>query len=801
MRITLSLLKEFLDIKQDPKDIAHLFTSAGIEVDNIENETPAFTNVFSVKVLEVEKHPKADNLVIAKVTDGKDIFQVVCGAKNCRKDLITAFAKIGASLTDEKGNIFKVNKAKLRDVESFGMLCSSFELFQLSEDKDQILELDSNFEIGKDLSFLSNPIFEISLTPNLGHLMSALGLARELSCLTKQKIKMPALIMPPLNLKEESTENIEKDLKVTIEDQRCKRYTARIIDNVTIAPSPFWLKNELEACGFRSINNVVDATNYIMLKFNHPMHAFDYDKIENHELNVSTNDDEIDFTCLDQIDRKIPKNSLVIKDGKKPVAIAGIIGGLNSSVTDNTKKIVLEAAHFEASSIRKTSKLLNLKTQSSIRFEKSIDPNMIPLAIDYLAALIAEITNGNIKILKGKIDIKKDKFLENIKISIRVKKAQEILGTKISENEILDIFERLDFKIVEKNEDAILVQVPTYRNDISHEIDLIEEIARIYGYNNIAKVNPYYRSSTATHSEKYLFERDIKSYLRSCSLQEIKTCDLISPKLSEITLLNIDKDSLVKVKHFKSIDQSILRPTLLPSLLEVVKFNHDRKNFDILGYEIGKVHFKNKDEYIERDTLSLIMSGKRNPHLWDKTNFDVNFYDLKGILENVLSAVLDKKYKFNISNRKGFHPLKQANITLDDKEFAIIGEVHPNILKSSFDIKKRVFFAELDLNFIFQNRIDQIDFHKISELPSSFRDLTLSIDEKLNIQNIFDFFEKIKSNILEKIYLVDLFKNVEDKKNATFRFIYRNTEKTISNEEIEEQHLKITKEITKHLEK
>jgi len=243
------------------------------------------------------------------------------------------------------------------------------------------------------------------------------------------------------------------------------------------------------------------------------------------------------------------------------------------------------------------------------------------------------------------IDVgKKDKFLEN-KISIRVKRAQKILGTKISENEMIDIFERLDFKILEKNEDAILVQVPSYRNDISHEIDLIEEIARIYGYNNITKVKPAYRSSNAPTSEEYLFEREIKSYLRSCSLQEIKTCDLISPKLSEIALLNLDKDSLVSVKHFKSIDQSILRATLLPSLLEVVKFNHDHKNFDILSYEISKVHFKNKDEYIERPTLSLIMSGKRNPHLWDKSNFDVNFYDLKGILENVLSAVLDKKYK------------------------------------------------------------------------------------------------------------------------------------------------------------
>ncbi len=791
MRITLSLLKEFIDTKLAPKDIAHLFTQAGIEVDKIENENPSFTNVFSVKILDVQNHPKANNLKIAKVSDGKNTYQVVCAAKNCKKNLISAFAKIGATLSDEKGNIFKIKKAKLKEVESFGMLCSAFEL-KLSQEKNQILELDDTFELGKDLSFLSEPIFEISLTPNLGHLMSAIGLARELACLTKQKIKMPLL-----RLKEESKKNIEKLLTITIEDRRCKRYIARVIENVNVAPSPMWLKNQLQACGFRSINNIVDATNYIMLKFNQPMHVFDYDKIYRHELKVTTNDEETDFKSLDEIDRKIPKDSLVIKDGKKAVAIAGIIGDFSSCVTNCTKAIILEAANFDATSIRKTSKLLNLKTQSSIRFEKSIDPNMIETAIDHLAALIVDIANG--KVTKGKIDIKKDKICKN-EISIRIKRAQKILGTKISENEIIDIFERLDFEIIEKNEEAILVQVPSYRNDLSHEIDLIEEIARIYGYNNIAKVNPYYRSSNATHSEEYLFEKEIKSYLRNCSLQEIKTCDLISPKLSEIALLNLNSDALIQVKHFKSVDQSILRPTLLPSLLEVVKFNHDRKNFDISGYEISKIHFKNKDEYIERNTLSLIMSGKRNPHLWDKTNFDVNFYDLKGILENILSTILNKKYKFNNSNRKGFHPLKQAIITLENKEFAIIGEIHPNILKS-FDIKKRVFFAELDLEFIFQNKTSQIDFQKISEFPSSFRDLTLTIDETLNIQNIFDFFDKIKPQILENIYLIDLFKTAQNKKNVTFRFIYRDPIKTLSNEEIEAHHSKITKEITKHLEK
>ena len=791
MRITLSLLNEFLNLKKDVKDIAHLLTMAGVEVEKIENEEPSFRSVVSAKILDVQKHPSADKLVVVQATDGKDTYQVVCGDPTCQKDQIVALAKVGATLKDEKGNIITIKKSKLRDVESFGMLASASEL-KLFDESDKVLRLDEDFEIGKDLSIFNDPVFDISLTPNLGHLLSAIGIARELACLTKQKITMP-----PLTLKEDGKDIIEKKLTVTIEDRRSKRYTARRLEDVKIKASPFWLKKELEASGFRSINNVVDAINYTMLKFNQPMHGFDADKIENSELKVSTTTEEIDFESLDKEKRKIPKDTLVIKDGKKTVAIAGIIGDQNSAVDENTKTVILEAAHFEASAVRKASRDLNLKTQSSIRFEKSIDPNMIPIAIDYAAALINEISHSKTSI--GKIDIKKDEFLPK-KLTLRVNRVKSILGTSISENEIQSIFERLEFTILEMNDDVILLEVPTYRNDIEEEIDLIEEVARIFGYNNLAKVKPYYRSSTLMHSAEYLFEKKLKSYLRSCSLQEIKTCDLISPNLAEIALLNLEAKSIIEVKHFKSIDQSILRPTLLPSLLEVVRFNHDHKNFDVSAYEISKIHFKNGDDYIERPTLSIILSGKRTPHIWDKSNFDINFYDLKGILENILSASLNKKFKFKTSSLPGFHPTAQASLSSDEKSFGIIAQVHPQVL-SKFDIKKRVFFAEIDLSCILKNQKESVEFKELAQYPSSTRDLTISLANSSQVQEIFDIIDKIDSPILEKTYLLDIFKSLEDKKNVTFRFIYRDANKTVSSEEVENEHIKITKIITKHLEK
>ncbi|MFA6118479.1 MAG: phenylalanine--tRNA ligase subunit beta [Parachlamydiales bacterium] len=790
MKITLSIIKDFINISKSCKDISHLLTLAGIEVDKIENETPPFSGVVSVKVVDVQKHPKADKLVIAQVFDGKENHQVVCGASNCRSGIITAFAKDKATLKDENDNIIEIKKTKIRDIETSGMLCSAKEL-RLFEESDKIIELDCDLNLGIDLSYLSTPIFEISLTPNLGHLLNGLGLARELAAITKNKINMPSL---DLN----ENPDLKNKIDISLEDKRCSRYCTRIIENILIEDSPFWLKNELEACGFRSINNVVDVLNYVMLKFGQPLHAYDLDKIEGNRISICSNPDEIKFVSLDKNERLIPKNAIIIKDEKKIITIAGIIGSKSTEVDKNTKRIIIESAFFDPIPIRKTSKSLGLKTESSMRFEKSIDPNMVQIAIDYAAQLIAKLSKKQVSISK-KNDVKKSSF-DRKKITLRFNRVKKILGTNISESEIEEIFNRLEFNILQKNDEAILIEIPTYRNDINEEIDLIEEVARIYGYNNLTKVNPYFRNSSVTHSKAFLFEKRLHSYLRNSSLQEIKTCDLISPKLSETALINFDRNSLISVKHYKSIDQSILRPTLLPSLLEVVQFNHARKNFDIQAYEISKIHFKENDKYIERSVLSTILSGKRNPHLWDKSNFDVNFYDLKGMLENILSAALNKSYKFKNSSFKDFYPFKQAALLIEDQEFGVIGEVHPNVL-NQFDIKKRVFFSEININFLIDHSKDLISFSNFSDQPCSQRDFTISLNEREEAQKIFDIVEKFKSTILENIFLLDIFKSPENKNNLTFRFIYRDKNRTISNEEIETEHTQITKEIIKQLEK
>ncbi|NGX56447.1 MAG: Phenylalanine--tRNA ligase beta subunit [Candidatus Anoxychlamydiales bacterium] len=785
MKITLSLLKEFLNTNISVKDIATHLTDVGIEVDHILNEKPTFSNVVSAKIMDVKKHPKSKKLVIVNVFDGSEIYQVVCGANNCRKDLITAYAKVNSFITDENGNKINIKKAKLQDVESFGMLLSKKEL-NISDDHSKIIELPNDFKLGIDLaSTIIDPILDISLTPNLGHCLSALGIARELGASINQKIKMPSF-----KLKEIDEKTSDK-IKVDIQDDRCNRYACRILKNVKIAPSPFWLTQELEAMGQRSINNVVDVTNYVMLKLNQPMHAFDLDKI-NGSIIVNSNKNEIKFLSLDEIERTLPKNTLLISDEKKPLAIAGIIGGLNSHTEDQTVNILLESANFDSMTVRKSCKVLNVKTESSIRFEKKTDFNMVPFALDYAAYLIQNITNANI--LKGSIDIIKNKYKSKT-IKCRLSRVHKILGAKISLSECLDIFKRLDFILKSSEDDNFELEIPSYRNDLNVEIDIIEEIARIFGYNNIPKIIPTYKSSSVYHSKKYLFEKDLKSYLRSSNLQEVITTDLIGPKFCDFALkFNLTKEMLVNVKHFKSIEQSILRPTLLPSFLEVLKFNQDRNNRNLHIYEISTVHFKKNDEVLEKWVLSILLSGKKAPYRWDKHNLDINFFDLKGILENILDSTLFANYDFKRSKIEALHPGRSSNILINDIEIGALGEVHPSILKA-FDIKQKAYFLEIEIDSIFKNKKNQVKCTSPSEYPSTTRDLTITLENHIEVELVNKIIKSIDSTLLESFHLMDIFQLDQNKKNITFRFIYRDQFKTILFEEADMEHKKIVEKI------
>ncbi len=485
MKLPLSLIQSFIQLNSlPPVKIGEILTLLGIEVDRIENAQPSFAKVIVGEIVQVKKHPEAKNLCIAEVNDGQKTHTVVCGDLNCKAGMKTAFAPIGAVLTDADGKQRRIEKALIRNVESHGMLCTGAEL-HISEESEKILDLPAEVKPGEDIAHLYwDPVFEFSLTPNLGHCMSALGIARELSAALKIPIEKPEIVLS----------QGKADLRIVIQNSDlCPRYMYCVIEQVKVGPSPFWLKRQLEACGQKSINNIVDITNYIMMKTGQPLHAFDADLLEGKTLEVSLSKSPQSFLGLDDIERTIPENTLLIRDSKKPIAIAGVIGGKNSAVSSKTTKVLLEAACFDPATVRAASKKLGLRTESAQRFEKGVDPTNTAAALFEAAQLMGARSTGYADVNTGPFEPKV--------IHYRTSRINQILGTKLSETEIEEIFERLHFQA--KNGKA---KIPLYRADLNCEIDLVEEVARIYGYNNIEKKLPLISTSQIAHDPIFLFE-------------------------------------------------------------------------------------------------------------------------------------------------------------------------------------------------------------------------------------------------------------------------------------------------------
>lgn len=795
MKVPYSWLKEFIDLNVTPEEVAKTLTLAGMEVDAIEKVGSSFSGVVVGEVLDVEKHPNADKLVVAKVSNGIETFQVVCGAPNCRPGIKTALAMVGATLDDENGGTFKIRQSKLRGVESFGMLCS-FEELKLGNESDGIIEFESHIPVGQDVSTLyADAIFEISLTPNLGHCSSVLGIARELAAAYDLPVKK-ALV----EIYEDDFSKLEDLVKVEVEDyETCLRYSCRLIKDVTITESPKWLQDRLNQVGIRPINNVVDVTNYVMTALGQPMHAFDFSKIEDATIRVRKVFDGESFITLDEKPRILSKDDLLIADGKKAIAIAGVMGGLDSGIQANTKEILLESACFLPTSIRKTSKRLQLQTDSSKRFERGTDPNMTLYAIQLASQLIEKVANG--KVVQGTIDLKRETFKEKT-ISCRLNRINQLLGTELGVSEVESIFKKLEMSSKVDGKLCFSVTVPTYRNDLQEEIDLVEEVARIYGYDNIPKATPKYSASNLNHSPIYLFEGEVRSKLIAEGLQEFLTCDLIGPSLLNVVNgPNMDENSVVKVLNPTSIEQSVLRTSLLPGLLQAIKYNKDHQNSDVSAFEIGRIHFKNEDKYKEHSVVGIILTGKKNPKHWSSKEESVDFYDLKGIVENMLQDIGIDHYEFRENQIDIFHDSRQAMIFVNDLEVGSIGEIHPSVQRK-LDHPERILFAEISLHDLYPLRKNEVRMSPLPLYPNSTRDWTITLKEEVSYEEILKCIRSTPSELLEEVLMMDIYRS--DKlgrglKNVTLRFTYRDREKTVSQESVDREHANITNEILKSI--
>jgi len=795
MKIPLSWLKEYIDLNVTPAQIAKTLTMAGLEVDAVEKLGLGCEKIVVCKVLEVQKHPQADKLCLATVTDGQEAYQVVCGASNCRPGIKTALALVGSTVLDETGKPFKIKKTKIRGIESAGMLCAPQEL-GIEDQQEGIIEFAEHLKEGMDVAELyADFIFEISLTPNLGHCSSLIGVARELSAALCVPVRYPEI-----RVKEDSGKPAAKEVSIDIRSpEGCPRYACRVIKGITVKPSPDWLKRRLEASGIRSINNVVDVTNYVMLEMGHPLHAFDKEMLLGDSIVIREAQKGEHFVTLDEKERILNEGDLLICDREKPVALAGIMGGQNSEVSESTKNLVLEAAYFIPGAIRRTSKHLGLMTDASKRFERGTDPNILQQVLDRAAMLIHEVAGG--EICSGVVDLALKTFPKH-RIHCRLSRINKILGAHLSVSEVENTLQRLGLRFSWDGQDVFTVDIPTFRNDLHEEIDIIEEVARIYGFGNINKGTSRASPSVTPHAPIFLFEREIRSRLINEGLQELLTCDLIGP-----TLLNIIQESempeklWVKVLNPTSIEQSVLRTSLLPGLLQAVKFNWDHQCHDIAGFEIGRIHFKEGEQYREQSMAGIILTGKSRSHHWDIKPKDYDFSDLKGILENLFDELKVSKIAFRPSRLKTLHPGRQASIFAGDLEIGSLGEVHPDVSRR-LDVPQRILFAEINLHDLFPLKISLSRMQEIPMYPGSERDWTLTLKEEAPIVAILEAVKASNSRLLENVELLDLYRSEKlgpKLKNATFRFVYRDRKKTIAQETVDKEHARIVENVLKSI--
>lgn len=778
MKFSLSLLQKLFDTPLDPHFLEDQLTRIGLEVDALEKISPSFQGVVIAKVIDVKAHPDAERLVIAQVDVGHETLQIVCGAPNCRKGLVTAAALIGAQLKDAQGKTHTIKKSSLRGVESSGMLVSKEEL-GLEEKSEGLIELEDSYSIGQPLEpFFEDTLLEISFTPNLGHAMSLLGVARELSCLLKKPFSFSPI---QLSLPSGKTRPIQSS-------QECSHFEGWVITGLKVKPSPLWLQQKLKSLGYQSINNVVDATNYVLHEMGHPLHAYDLDKISLSTLTVKSFNASQTFEALDHKSYEVPPDTLFVCDESKLLSIAGIMGSANSCVDESTQAILLEAAVFDASSIRRASRKMGLSTEASKHFERKVDPLALKPALLRAASMILSLAGGKLE--------KESLFLESEKITLKQLKISrsfisQHLGVSISSKEIEEIFKHLEFqpKVVAQGE-AFELTIPTYRNDIESEIDCVEEVARFYGFDRIELQSPKMISSIQSDSPLYLFEKKLHTLALQLGLQEILTCDLISPSQSKLQNPN---GPILQALNSVSLDQSILRSSLLSNHLQVLKHNLNQNAKDLLLYEIGKTYTQKGDLFQEESVLSITLSGHLDPYHHEHPPEEVDFFHLKGLFESLFASLGCQKLEAKKDSSFLFHPFCYALWVHQKTPIGFLGELHPSLLRQ-LQIKQKVFFGEISVPSLHALSKPQQEIAPLCPFPSSERDWTITCLKELEVGHLLQFIHSLESRLLKDVMLLKIFESEkigEGRKNVSLRFVYRNDKKTISFEATEVEHARI----------
>ncbi len=796
MKVSYRWLKEFVDFDLSVEELASRLTDAGLEVETITTVGKDLDRVVVGQIKNVSKHPRADKLSVCEMMVGLESLQIVCGAPNVAEDAKVPVALIGAKLP---GGI-QITKNALRGVESYGMICSEKEL-DIGEDEKGIMILDADLKVGQSITSaldLEDWILDIDLTPNRPDCLSVMGVAREVAALCGSRLRKREVNLHEIG------EMAQNRLQVEIGDpQACPRYAARVIEDVKITESPFWLKRKLQSAGMRPINNVVDITNLVMLELGHPLHAFDYKLFKRKKVVVRRAQDEEKFVTLDQEEHTLSREVLLITDGTKTVAIAGIMGGLESEVGPNTRTILLESAYFDPKVIRRGRLFLGISTESSQRFERGANPNAVVKAIDRAAELLGSLAFG--KVLKGVVDSYPSPIYP-VQITLRPQRVNKILSTDLQRQKIKSILTNLELPVkvenpVEGEENHDLeVEIPTFRPDLTREIDLVEEIARIYGYGNIKTTLRAGGSLVTEIQWEDEVSRRVKEFMVGREFFEVITNNLVDPE--KLAKLSPDV-SQVSIRNPLSQDLSVLSTTLAYNLLSVVSRNKNRLEKNLRIFELGKVFFARGNPQDPRDRLpeeklhlGIAISGEREPRHWETEETETDLFDLKGMLEGLFEHLL-LSFELNPGRNAFLKEDRCFHIQMGDEKIGLLGEVCEEIL-DAFEIKEKVFWAELDFEKLCSRVPRRKKFSSMPKFPPVDRDIAVVVDETILSKVIGDKIKEVGGSLVEEVTLFDVYEGKQvpaGMKSLAYSIRYRSQKRTLTEEEVDEIHRKVISEL------
>lgn len=814
MKISLEWLNEYVDLSDvTPEQIAHELTMSGLEVEEIEKTGAKFSNIRTAKIKLIDQHPNADKLHLVTVDLGAETKTVVCGAQNIEEGQIIPYASVGSKVLDRKtGEQFELTPAKIRGVESQGMLCSQDELgLEGLQDEDGILILNriyDNIELGKPVEKLlgikEDIVFDVAPTANRGDEMSVIGIARELSAIFNKKLQFSPL--------QSTQDNSTNDFKVEILDEEgCKYYSIGLLKDVVIKPSPDWMQRRLTACGIRAINNVVDITNYVLLEYGSPLHAFDRDKLNGY-LCVRRAFEGETIVTLDDIERKTNNDTVLIATKEQGVCVGGVFGSANSEVDNNTKNIALEAAYFPPAQNRRSARSIGYRSEASARFERGVDIELVRPALLRAMQLLVDLADAKVD---GIVETGNNKLPE-IDITLRYAQIKRILGSEIPVEKCLEIAENLGFELLGKNELAAKFKVPSFRrNDVYREIDLIEEISRIYGYDKIDPTLPKNTQSPEIREESKILKK-VNNMFLGAGFMEAVTSSLVGEPIYKEFSVDFNDAKAVKVCNPQSEDHTMLRQSMMPSILNVVKTNlaNGQKNFSF--YEIGRTYFieretDEKDSGVsENRIIAGAMTGDINNEKWVKKPA-LDFFTVKGIVQNLLEILgVENRVQFrpcgDSSDKKFLHPGKCAKLVMLGKqplEVGFFGEVHP-ILKDKEKFQQNVYVFEINLEVLLKAaHSTTVRYKKLSQFPEVQRDLAFIVPEKVSHEEIAKIIKKsVKSNLFNGEELFDIYQGEhiqEGFKSMAFRIKMRDNEATLTDETVEEQMNSIRNNLKKSI--